>query len=441
MSSGETTLTLLRRDAVEVPSLVVRAQTPSGERSAKLRMGPVVVGSAPPCDLVLEDERASRQHCSLTIGERGVTVRDLGSKNGTFVRDVAVIEAVVPPGVPITVGASRLEVYVDGAPAVVPLSLAARFGAAIGGSIPMRALFAELERAAPSDVTILLCGETGTGKELLARALHDASPRRVGPFEVLDCAAVSPSLLEAELFGWTRGAFTGAVAARQGVLARSHGGTLFIDELGELPLELQPKLLRALEHRVVRPLGASHWQPFDARIVCGTNRDLRGEVEAGRFRRDLYYRVAMLEARVPPLRSRKEDIPLLVERFLAAQQPPKTLDDLPPGAMGLLLAHEWPGNVRELHNAVTRLVLLPAIEQDLAELGAPSALLPARELLERLPLREARDLVVEQFERYYLASKLRACAGNVSKAAKAVGVSRQFMHRLMDRYGLTREEP
>lgn len=438
MAGDDTTLTLLRRDALQVPALAVVVSGPAGEVRVPLGLVPVTAGSDPECDLVLLDERVSRRHCRFALDERGVLVRDLGSKNGTFVRDVAVLEARVGPGMPVFVGASRLDLQLAGAPALVPLSLAGGFGAVVGGSLPMRALFAQLERAAPTDATVLLCGETGTGKELLARAIHDASSRRAGPFEVLDCAAVAPALLEAELFGWTRGAFTGATSARDGLLVRANGGTLFIDELGELPLELQPKLLRALEARQVRPLGGRRWESFDARVICATHRDVRRAVQEGTFRDDLYYRVAMLAVAIPPLRDRKEDIPLLVERFLAEQSPARTLDDLPPGALALLVAHDWPGNVRELWNTVTRLALLPGFEQELVE-AASHASLPDRTAFSRLTLREARALVVEHFERHYVASKLREHAGNVSKAAQAMGISRQMLHRLLDRYGIERD--
>jgi transcriptional regulator with PAS, ATPase and Fis domain len=432
----DTTLTLLRRDALEVPSLTVTAHAPGGALQARLGMKPLTIGSAPECDLVIVDPQVSRHHCRLTLGENGIEIVDLGSKNGTFVRDIAVEKARVVAGVPITIGATRLTVTVEGAPTVVPLSLAASFGTAIGGSLSMRAVFAQLERAAPTEATVLLLGETGTGKELLARAIHDQSPRRDGPFEVLDCAGVTASLLEGELFGWVRGAFTGAVGARDGVLLAAHGGTLFIDELGELPLELQPKLLRALESRQVKQLGDNEWRSFDARVVCATHRDLRAAVAEGSFREDLFYRVAMLEVTVPPLRERKQDIALMVERFLAELEPPRSIDDLPPGAMGLLLAHDWPGNVRELWNTVARLSLFPDLEGELGAGGEPA---PAAATIGRLPLREARTMVVEYFERQYVASKLREHAGNVSRAAEAMGVSRQFLHRLMDRYGIRRD--
>jgi transcriptional regulator with PAS, ATPase and Fis domain len=437
LSTTDTTLTLLRRDALEVPSLWVAASAQDGEVGARLGIRPVVVGSASDCDLVLADPGVSRRHCELRLGERGIEIFDLDSKNGTFVRDVAIVHARLEPGVPVTVGGTRLAVRVDGSPTVVPLSLGASFGEALGGSLSMRALFGQLERTAATDATILVTGESGTGKELIARAIHAASPRRDGPFEVLDCAAISPSLMEAELFGWERGAFTGAMATTPGVLARAHGGTLFIDELGELPLELQPKLLRALEMRQVRPLGSNAWINFDVRVVCATQRDLREQVAAGAFREDLFYRVAVVVSHVPPLRERKEDITLLVERFLSRQEPPRTLEDLPPGAMSLLVAHDWPGNVRELYNTVARLVLFPDL---LRELGAgPGAPMQPASALQKLQLREARAIVVEQFERQYLAGKLREHAGNVSRAAESMGVSRQFLHRLLDRYGIQRE--
>ncbi len=435
--SAESTLTMLRRDALEVPTLAVVATTAAGEVSAPLGIRPLVVGSAPECDLIVADPGVSRQHCSICLGEQGIELEDLGSKNGTFVRDVSVLRARLGLGVPVTIGTTRLLVQAAGAPALVPLSLAGGFGAAIGSSLVMRALFAQLERVAPIDVTICLRGETGSGKELLARAVHDASPRRDGPFEVLDCAAVAATMLEAELFGWERGAFTGAVEAHDGALTRAAGGSLFLDGIDELPYEVQPALLRALDAKQVRPIGSNQWRSVDVRIICSSHADLRARVASGAFREDLFYRIAVVSLEVPPLRQRKQDIPLLVECFLAAQHPPRALDDLPPGALSLLLAHDWPGNVRELCNTVARLVMFPDIQAELRELGMAQASAPAA--LTELTLRDARALVVEQFERFYLASKLREHAGNVSRAAEAIGVSRQFLHRLLDRYGISRE--
>jgi transcriptional regulator with PAS, ATPase and Fis domain len=299
----------------------------------------------------------------------------------------------------------------------------------------MRSLFAKLERAADSDLTVLLLGESGTGKDLLAHGVHGLSPRRDGPFVPFDCGAVPPPLIESELFGHVRGAFTGAHGDRRGVLAEADEGTLFLDEIGELPLDLQPKLLRALESREYRPVGGGAYLRFDARIIAATHRPLRRAVADRTFREDLYYRLAVVEARVPPLRERKDDIELLVERFLGAESPPRTIRDLPPGTLAMLTAHDWPGNVRELKNAVARLLLFP--DAGAAILDSADAR-HTREIPVHLPLREARDEIVERFERAYLLAKLAESGGNVSRAADAMGVSRQLVHRLMDRYDVRR---
>ncbi|UQA63538.1 sigma 54-interacting transcriptional regulator [Polyangium aurulentum] len=443
MHDRPVTVTTIRSDAVELPDLRVVVSPPSAPPvEATLGLRPLVFGSSPSCDVLVPDPLVSRRHCQLLLEERGVVLRDLGSKNGTFMGNMRIFEILMPPDASATIGTTTIVLRASGRPAVVPLSTSARFGQALGAALAMRALFAQLERAAAASETILLLGESGTGKELLARAVHDASPRRDCPFVVFDCSAVAPSLLEAELFGHAKGAFTGAASARAGLLEQAHGGTLFIDEIGELPLELQPKLLRALESRQCRRVGSTQYTPFDARIVAATHRDLQGRVAAGTFREDLYYRLAVVEAMVPPLRERKEDIPLLVERFLAAQSPPLTLADLPPNAMDLLKAHHWPGNVRELRNTVTRLVLFPHMVEQAITRTAPRRVGGAADELGQiiaLPLREARDMVVEQFERKYITAKLREHGGNVSRAAAAMGVSRQFLHRLMERYGTPRD--
>jgi transcriptional regulator with PAS, ATPase and Fis domain len=434
---GQPTLTTLRSDAVEVPHLELTVSPLAGPVvKVKLEVMALVLGTSGECDVVIADPSVSRRHCKIALTERGVMIRDLGSKNGTFVEGVQVVEAWLHPGKKATLGDSTITLGVAGPPSLVPISQSARFGEALGSSIPMRALFAKLERAAATVETILLLGESGTGKELLARGIHDASARSGGPFVVFDCGAVAPNLLEAELFGYLRGAFTGADHPRAGLFEQASGGTLFIDEIGELPLEMQPKLLRALEARQFRRLGAGKDTKFDARVVAATHRDLLSSVSGGTFRQDLYYRLAVVEAIVPPLRERKEDIPLLVQRFLASQSPPRSLVDLPPNAIELLRGHSWPGNVRELRNTVARLVLFPYLGEQAITRSSERTEEAAVAKVTALPLREARGVMLEHFERTYLTAKLREHSGNVTRAADAMGVSRQFVHRLLERYGL-----
>jgi len=427
--------------SLRLPSLQVTATLPDGRKViAPLDLHPCVVGTSSDCDLVVPDSHISRRHCELTLTERGILLRDLGSKNGTLVRDIQVIEAWLSPGVPVTLGGTELIVAPAGDAAVVPLSSGESFGQALGRSLAMRVLFSKLERAAPTHETVLLLGESGTGKEVLAREVHAHSPRKDKPFVVLDCGAIAPNLVESELFGHVKGAFTGANAARAGLFEQVNGGTLFIDELGELPLDLQPKLLRAIENRQLRRLGSEQPVSFDARIVAATHRNLRARAQDGSFRADLYFRISVVEVQVPALRERKDDIPLFVERFLEGRTPPRTLADLPSGALPLLQAYDWPGNVRELRNTVARLLLFPEMVSEI--FGAPAATVakaePARldKLLE-LSLPQAREAVLEELERAYVTAKLTQHKGVIAHAADAMGVSRQLLHRLLDRYGLS----
>ncbi len=432
------TITHIHRDAVEFPEVSLRFSSVAGPPvSAMLGVEALTVGSGAECDLVLPDSSVSRLHASFQLTAGGVLLCDLGSKNGTFVSGVRVERGFVSPGVSVTIGRSTGEVLTSQRTARVPIHPAPWFGKALGSSFAMRALFARLERAAGSDETVLLLGESGTGKELLARAIHERSPRAAARFVVLDCSALAPNLMEAEIFGHARGAFTGAIQARAGVFEDAHGGTLFIDEIGELPLDLQPKLLRALESGQVRRLGESQFRDVDVRIVAATHRDVRGRVASREFREDLYYRLAVVEAKVPPLRERREDIAALTEHFLREKSPGLTLDALPSNTVALLSAHDWPGNVRELRNTVARLVIFPEAPEDAIDARRADANSLMGHLLS-LSLRDARAVVVEDFERRYLRAKLAACAGNVTRAAEGMGVTRQFLHRLLERYGIER---
>ena len=400
------------------------------------------VGSGKTCDLVLKDPTVSRLHLSVRVEGDAIRVTDAGSRNGTLLDNIRVADAWARPDSTITIGATTLRLRMSADIVELPLSRRDRLGGLLGQSIPMRRIFALLERIAPTDTTVLVEGETGTGKELVAEALHDESPRARGAFIVFDCSAASATLIESELFGHVRGSFTGATGDRPGAFEAANGGTLFLDEIGELPLDLQPKLLRALENREVRRVGSNTPHKVDVRIVAATNRSLVHEVDRGRFREDLYYRLAVVPVRLPPLRERLGDVPLLVrhfeEKLRRPGQPP-----LPDGLIDDFCARSWPGNVRELRNAVARAVsigTLAAAEQagSPAEAPAPVSTVTPEEAMKvdlGEPLFVGRERVAEAFERKYLSAALKQTGGNVSRAAEIAGVNRKFIQRAMKRFG------
>jgi len=320
------------------------------------------VGAHGGCDLVLRDRLVSGHHFEIVVDDTGYRLRDLDSTNGTFVAGHRVRDLYLNPGTVIYAGESRLRFEPLGDSVSIELSARDRFGELVGNSVVMRALYALLERVAATDASVLVTGETGSGKELVAEALHQHSPRADGPFVVVDCGSIPDNLIASELFGHERGAFTGAVSSHAGAFERAHGGTIFLDEIGELPLELQPNLLGVIERRQVRRLGGARSIPLDLRVVAATNRDLAGEMNRGTFRSDLFYRLAVVQVRVPPLRERPDDIPLLVDHFLellAAGGAP--LPPLSRETMESLRQHRFPGNVRELRNLIERSVILAEI--------------------------------------------------------------------------------
>jgi two-component system, NtrC family, response regulator GlrR len=402
----------------------------------------LVVGTHRGAGLVLKDDTVSRFHCELVREDRKLVLRDLGSRNGTTVDGVTVREALLRPGSAIGVGATALRVDTGPDSVRVPLTANPGFGDMVGTSLSMRRVFAQLERAAASDATILLLGDTGTGKEAAAEAVHRASKRADQPFVAIDCGAIPAELLESELFGHERGAFTGAVRARTGAFRSASGGTVFLDEIGELPRDLQPKLLRALAQRTVKPVGAEEYVDVDVRVVAATNRDLRSEVNADRFRGDLYYRLAVIEIHLPPLRDRLDDLPGLVARLLD-ELPGSGTDKarlLSPASLAGMRAHAWPGNVRELRNVLERTLALGGALEQPPPAAAAASPPPVAEGdvpvdLAR-PFREARDAWTARFERAYLAALLAEHQGNIRGAARAAGIDRVHLYRLLDKYDL-----
>jgi transcriptional regulator with PAS, ATPase and Fis domain len=393
----------------------------------------MTVGTHEISDLRLTDRAVSRFHLELELGEHAVIVRDLRSRNGTSVDDVPVLEAPLRDGAVVTVGTTRLRFQHEAGHSEIPLAPAERFGRFVGGSAAIRAVMAELARVAPSDTTVLLAGETGTGKELAAESLHAASPRAGAPLLVVDCGALPPELLDAELFGHARGAFTGAEQDRAGIFEAAAGGTVLLDEIGELPLALQPKLLRVLEAREVRRIGETTYRPVNVRVVAATHRDLRGAVNEGQFRADLYYRVAVVEIRLPALRERRDDLALLVDTILQqlhASDHPLVATLRTPSFYEALAAHAWPGNVRELRNYLERCLALRAPLPPAAH--AP----PVDPHVANEPLEQARERWVKVFEHAYLTDLLGKHDGNVTAAARAAGVDRAHLYRLLWRNGL-----
>ncbi len=400
--------------------------------------GTLMIGSHPDTGLALTDTTVSRFHLELHPRADGVRVRDLGSTNGTFIGGARVQELFVEGDAVVTVGKTALRICATDA-LLDASDGPSSFGRVLGTSPAMKRIFGVMERVAPSDSTVVLTGETGTGKELLAEALHQASPRKHKPLVVVDCGAIAPSLIASELFGHVKGAFTGAVSDRMGAFLEADGGTLFLDELGELPLDLQPMLLRALEAGTVKRLGENKPRRIDVRVIAATHRNLEASVKEGRFREDLYYRLAVVLIRIPPLRERLEDLPLLIRHFVTQMGRPDF--QISEQMLSRFAAYPWPGNLRELRNVVERSLLganhgpEAVLPTPAAATGASSSPRPAAELAD-VPFKEAKDWLVESFTREYLDTLLARCDGNISEVARVSKLTRPYVHQLMSRYGL-----
>ncbi len=394
---------------------------PDKGKKASALQGMIRVGTDSTNDLVLLDPTVSRRHIEIERTQRGLVLRDLNSRNGSLVGGRSVLSTYVVPGDKIDIGKTRLTVKQKSKETEITLDGGETFGDLVGVSEAMRIVFAELRRVSREEVTLLVEGETGTGKELAARAVHAHSVRRFSPFRIVDCALLTESGADRDLF------------QGEGAFAQAQGGTLLFDEVADLPLEVQPKLLRVLETRE-----APGGKQYDVRIIASTSRNLAEEVQQGRFRQDLFFRLAVARVRLPPLRSRKIDIPILARQLVKVLSSPI---DLSPQMLSLLEGYDWPGNVRELRNVLERGALMQATgNSSWLELVVPSDRRPEHktllEVVSGLQYHEAKDRVVNDFERHYFAEIMKSAGFDMKIAEERTGLSMQSLYRLLKKNGL-----
>ena len=427
---------------------------PNRGKKLMLNKGVTTIGKRETNDLVLADKTVSRNHIEIKYAEDGFLLRDLESTNGTFINGTRVKEAYLVPGDHIKVGITTLEFVAYDEKVRIEPSAQHSFGTLVGKSTKMRQIFSILEKISPTHATVIIEGDTGTGKELVARAIHENSQRKGKSFVVFDCSAVAPNLIESELFGHERGSFTGAVKSRRGAFEEANGGTIFLDEIGELTPELQPKLLRALEQREIKRVGSNAAVKIDVRVVCATNRNLRKEIEEGRFREDLYYRLSVVKISLPSLKERLDDIPPLVERFLTTAKYNRKPDGevkvtkVDDDALKLLSRYEWPGNVRELNNVIERAcsfvegdtISKPHLDFIFAELSHGEERTERMRVEADVPFKDAKQKIVESFEKEYLVDLLKRNNHNLSKASREAKIDRKHLRNLLKKYGIPSKE-
>ena len=401
------------------------------------------IGSGSQNDLVIRDSTVSRRHCEIRIMPDAAVLRDLGSTNGTIIQGTRVTEAFLDQGTEFQLGNTKIVFCPLRETEEYELSMSPAFGGLMGQSVAMRRVFHLAETYAPTNSTIHIEGETGTGKEILAAELHRKSDRANKPFIVIDCAALAQDLVASELFGHTKGAFTGANADRVGAFEQANGGTVFLDEISDLGPELQPKLLRVLENREVRRVGGNQVKPIDVRVICASNKRLANEVNAGRFREDLFFRLSVVHIDLPPLRQRKEDIPLLMEKFLVEHLGEGVTDEIVDfdKTIAAFRNYDWPGNVRELRNIVEI-----ACHSKRRPLNIGAFLYAGRSKTENdgaresfsaeRPFKVAKNELIRNFETHYVRDLLARHDGNVSKAARHAGIERAYLQRLIAKHEL-----
>lgn len=415
---------------------------------------PFSIGSSEGCDLQLKDTAVSRKHCIIKSDGHTFSIEDTNSTNGSFLCGLRIMHAYLTPGSELRLGTTRLLFSPSLELADIPLSKNNYFGNAIGASDAMRRIFYLAESYAPTDATIMLTGETGTGKEILAEEIHKHSKRADKPFVVIDCTSISRDIVESELFGHIKGAFTGATSDRPGAFESADGGTVFLDEIGELPQELQPKLLRVLEKREIKRVGSNEVKRINVRIICATNRNIQKEITKGNFREDLYYRLSVVNIELPPLREHKEDIPLLAKTFMSRLHNAKAEEEILDfeNAMKALMHYDWPGNIREFRNLIDRAYYHIQKPVDILKCQQGDIFLKQSKsdtsnsnidddanysiVDTTKPFKDEKNRLIDDFERQYIKELLARNGGNVSKSAREADIERAYLQRLIKKYGL-----
>ncbi|MDQ3031244.1 MAG: sigma 54-interacting transcriptional regulator [Myxococcota bacterium] len=428
------------RDRLSVPVRRVSVALVRGGPAARVEGERVTIGSASDCDVSLTERTVSRYHAEIAASSEGISVRDLGSTNGVVCGGTRIVLGVVPPGTILELGAAAIRVD-DAELGSEPLAPAQELGALVAHAPIMRRLLDRIPKVAASDASVLITGEPGSGKELVARTIHAHGPRRAGALVVVDAGTLSGALVASDLFGHEKGAFTDADERRAGAFERAQGGTLLLDDVSQLPLDVQPMLLGALERRSARRVGGQLEVPYDVRVIACSSCDLRREVNAGRFRLDLYYRLAVVRLEVPALRERLDDLPALAARFVEERGEGPSHPLLSPERMTELAARDWPGNVRELRNVIDAAIMLDDLDLLGEDASAQHAGAPEAEstdaLIESglaLPYKEARARFAAALERAYLDDLLRRAKGNISVAARMAGLDRSQLRQLLARH-------
>jgi DNA-binding NtrC family response regulator len=408
------------------------------------------IGKSKSNDIVINDEFVSASHCKIETRGGVFTLKDLESTNGTFLNDKKVLETVLQPNSTIRVGNVEIRFISTEEKTTIKPSESDAFEGMQSKDPTMRKIFSLIERISSADDTVLVIGETGAGKELIAAALHRRSGRAAKPFVAINCGAISKDLIESELFGHEKGAFTSAHQQRKGVFEQAQGGTLFLDEIGELPLDLQPKLLRVLEMREIKRVGGTQTIPVDVRLVAATHRDLAAEVRNGRFREDLYYRLYVIPVSVPPLRSRKGDIPLLADFFLKQElvkgKSKGGLKKLDAEAMDKLKDYDWPGNIREFKNVISRAVVNCQTSEissgDIVFAPAGATASTHHEYDEKtIRIQQTSPKTLREVEKARILTELKKNNWNKKATAKVLGIAKSTLHEKLKKYDIKDEEP